>query len=981
MNQSKYGRLFCLLILLYVCAAAMGKTSAGQPEMRSLPPSPAVNRADNLRAPSPPSAQPRTAQASAPFPNVQIINDGSQQTETSIAINPINPLNAVCSANDFACIMESNDLGMRCFYTMDGGAAWAPTCIPVPAGEPFNLPFDPSVAYDARGNVYVCFGDATSKANGETYQNTIYVAKSTDGGETFQTAVPVASDTLDGPSGSGGNTVQPFYDKMYMACDASTSGADQYRGRLYVAWTNFAPSGNTNLESYSSDGGKTWSTPTDFAGSAPGQSAIPCTGPDGTLYITWGLFGIDETDIFIVRSDDGGNTFSAPASITPDPIQIIGMFNADYGRTVLPDKDSMRIGTFPSIAVDNSPNAQTRGSIYVAWQGLGTDFYPHAFLEVITPTQSALQFGTPMVIDHDYVGNDVFYPTVACDPTNGGVYVDYYDSRNSPGNSAVDIYCAASPAGANSFIEFRVTDDTTEVLPESPDPASGYYWGDYQGIAASGGLVLPCWWESVGSYNDTHIFTAPIRLSPAPVTNITVNSACNATSAAVQWTDPTVTTLDSALTTYSLILYRNGAVLSLLPQGSTHYTDFNLTNGRQYIYSIVVSAPTSQAAVIDSLSAAVSDTVMAGGSDILNAPGDFTLRPVQGGVEAVWQSPAQHTDGTESCDLHAIYFYSESSKTPAVPLDSMLVSSSDGGSFQSHTITLDTTKIWDVYAAGVALRGSTYAAGDSSNHFSSFAGAPLQQLHENFDAPVLLWTAANAEGAPWSTSSEVSVSPPNCLVTNPAGKFPRRDTSFCQLPPFIRSSTDTALEFDHILLVNVFETGNLELTTNNGVTWTPIRQYSKASYLPEWHDDSLPVAQCTWVHENISLNPFSHAGDTVSLRFVFDGGFQQSFGWFIDNINVDSAAPISVPELIAAPSAEFALNQNYPNPFNPATSISFSLPISARARIDVYNAIGEHVQTLTDAFMNAGQYAVNFDASQLPQGVYFYKLRAGEYSE
>ncbi len=309
----------------------------------------------------------------------------------------------------------------------------------------------------------------------------------------------------------------------------------------------------------------------------------------------------------------------------------------------------------------------------------------------------------------------------------------------------------------------------------------------------------------------------------------------------------------------------------------------------------------------------------------------------------------------------------------------MLVSSSDGGSFQSHTITLDTTKIWDVYATGISLRGSTYTTGDTSMHFSSFAGAPLQQLHVNFDSPVHLWTAANSVGSAWSTSNEVFVSSPNCLVSNPAGKYARHDSSFCQLPPFIVAGMDTTLEFDHILLANASTYGTVDLTTNNGVTWTPIRQYDQVSYLPEWHGDSLPVAQCTWAHEDIVLLKYCELGDTLSIRFTFTAGFQQSYGWFIDNVNVDSAMPNSIPVLIAEPS-NFALNQNYPNPFSPTTSISFAIPVSEQARVDVYNAIGEHVQTLTNDFMNAGQYAVNFDASQLPQGVYFYTLRAGQYS-
>jgi len=73
------------------------------------------------------------------------------------------------------------------------------------------------------------------------------------------------------------------------------------------------------------------------------------------------------------------------------------------------------------------------------------------------------------------------------------------------------------------------------------------------------------------------------------------------------------------------------------------------------------------------------------------------------------------------------------------------------------------------------------------------------------------------------------------------------------------------------------------------------------------------------------------------------------------------------------------LMQNYPNPFNPSTNISYSLPRSSFVTISVYNILGQKVKTLINKNESAGNYTVNFDASRLSSGVYFYSLKAGNY--
>lgn len=79
--------------------------------------------------------------------------------------------------------------------------------------------------------------------------------------------------------------------------------------------------------------------------------------------------------------------------------------------------------------------------------------------------------------------------------------------------------------------------------------------------------------------------------------------------------------------------------------------------------------------------------------------------------------------------------------------------------------------------------------------------------------------------------------------------------------------------------------------------------------------------------------------------------------------------------------AEFMLSQNYPNPFNPSTTISYQLAMGGYISLKVYDVIGNEVVTLVNEEKPAGTYEVQFDASKLSSGIYFYKLQAGSFVE
>jgi hypothetical protein len=119
-------------------------------------------------------------------------------------------------------------------------------------------------------------------------------------------------------------------------------------------------------------------------------------------------------------------------------------------------------------------------------------------------------------------------------------------------------------------------------------------------------------------------------------------------------------------------------------------------------------------------------------------------------------------------------------------------------------------------------------------------------------------------------------------------------------------------------------------------------------------------------------------GDSVAEVHFYIGFFENVNGGakiFKSTYIVTDVEPVSnlVPD-------DYELQQNFPNPFNPSTTINFSIPTEEFVSLSVFNSLGEKVSTLVSENLNAGTYKYDWDAADLPSGIYFYRLNANEYT-
>ena len=198
--------------------------------------------------------------------------------------------------------------------------------------------------------------------------------------------------------------------------------------------------------------------------------------------------------------------------------------------------------------------------------------------------------------------------------------------------------------------------------------------------------------------------------------------------------------------------------------------------------------------------------------------------------------------------------------------------------------------------------------------------------------------------------------------------------------------SDIALNQENEIFITTLGYG-IYKSVDNGLTWiTKMGAGWDFSCLKISSDGKIYAAtQGNWLYEsddngdnwflvNGGLNDSKYilSLEITKSGFLFAGmdyyGIYKSANKVVTTLNEENTVP-----------SKFELMQNYPNPFNPSTSIEYSVPSNEYVLLKVYDLLGNEVNTLVNERQSAGNYEVNFDASNLASGIYFYRIQSGSF--
>ncbi len=438
--------------------------------------------------------------------NVDASNEDGPQSETSIAINPSNASQVVGGSNEIV------RLPMRAYFSRDGGKTFGADDLPLPPPATTNgvdFGSDPGVAFDTKGSVYYSYIVVFFNRTFGAIQGTeMAVAKSSDGGATWPQVTYFNFN-------SGGGM---FNDKPMIAVD--TNPDSPYRDAVYVAWDTTGgqqgkSSSNTALQfSRSTDGGATFSAPLAVSSVTGGPNGVigadPFVGPNGEVYVAW--HDVQNSRIMVNRSLDGGMTFGQPVAIAPTRIAFDAAIPPEASRGAL---------LYPACGADRSTGAY-RGTLYCSWMDAtaanGTDIF------LSKSTDRGQSWTAPRRVNDDPAGvvSDQFNQWLAVDPVSGAVDLSWTDPRNDPGDTKTDTYATTSSNGGASFApNVKVTTAASDESAANPFANASDQYGDYEGIAAFGGIARPIWTDGrfdgttdplTGQKLGEEVFTAAVKV-------------------------------------------------------------------------------------------------------------------------------------------------------------------------------------------------------------------------------------------------------------------------------------------------------------------------------------------------------------------------------------------------------------------------------------------------------------------------------------
>jgi uncharacterized repeat protein (TIGR01451 family) len=433
--------------------------------------------------------------------NVVVTAAAGSQNETTIALNPTNPSNLIGGSNDY----RGPDSACGVYRTTNNGRTWTdlgtfPMFTPA-GGYAFTTAGDTGVAYDANGHAYYLCMYFTRTPGSDATQ---YVHKSNDSGATWGPPVQVSNAAAQ----------TNFDDKGHIAVDNISLTGN--RGNVYVSWARLN-AGQVRF-ARSTDGAASFQPDVQVndAGNG-GTGANIAVGADGAVYVAW----LSSGRVLIDKSTNGGQNFGALTGGTDHVIRTLA-------GTIGPVRPLGRVNSFPVIGTD-PVNASI---VYAVWpeNPAGADDSDILFSR---STDGGNTWSAPIRVNDDInpVGdfNTQFFSWLAVDPVDASINIVWYDDRTDPNHTdatpLVDLFFASSN---DTGLSFSVN---TRISTQSSNPGTDFtpaFFGDYNGIAAYGGVAYPLWSDSrTGAQNlmTTQVGGADLEITKSAPSQVTAGGA------------------------------------------------------------------------------------------------------------------------------------------------------------------------------------------------------------------------------------------------------------------------------------------------------------------------------------------------------------------------------------------------------------------------------------------------------------------------
>ncbi|MBI5403661.1 MAG: T9SS type A sorting domain-containing protein [Ignavibacteriae bacterium] len=123
----------------------------------------------------------------------------------------------------------------------------------------------------------------------------------------------------------------------------------------------------------------------------------------------------------------------------------------------------------------------------------------------------------------------------------------------------------------------------------------------------------------------------------------------------------------------------------------------------------------------------------------------------------------------------------------------------------------------------------------------------------------------------------------------------------------------------------------------------------------------------------------SFAGQNIRIAFRYVSSNSDGYVVMLDYFQMFGT--VGINQIGTNVPSKFALQQNYPNPFNPTTKIKFDIAKSTQVKLEVFNNLGQLVQTLFNEYKPAGYYEADFTAKNIPSGIYYYRLTTDYFTD